>query len=931
MKRVTTILLAGLATAACGAAPPAITSIETGHTITKVRTASRNGTTFFVASSYEGAILAITAQGAIGWTNALSGFMNRDLWCADLDGDRSDEILAANADGTLYCLDSTGQLRWTFKPSDAPMNAVCVVHKDRKPYVVCGGYDMNLYYLSPAGELLKTVDPLAYSKEKPWGDDYKGLPPDNKHIANFIRPVRRRSGGEAVAVHGVIWSNSGTGHLYLFEPLEEQAYKAIKARGGVGELRVADIDGDGNDDVLTGASSMIQDAHVTCIDIAGGDQRQLELSALRRKVDGFGYRVVQPELVKVGGSGSILALFGSELILLPTDLDAAKAEVLSTRFSYNDLWKPEGRNAIVLASAQSGGSCIHYINLDDPGWKAAYAQLVPPGNIRTMLDGTAKARQQNKEFRRPGWERAPLPVYFLSDSRDGSGGPYIAAIEAEYKSPRFLNGKHLPRAENVDRSGFTPEYQAKRDRRMRYELTSDQMVAELLPRFDGAPGIAYWGGHGNDPFLTSLETEKRIFDEGRRRGKKVVAIYPELEQYNDAFAWVMENHFYPMASYAQGRNANLYIRTKHAFWNGIAYLPMWSRLVSGEFADVFIPALEETTDKTMEISVAARLGLWAAGSVDQWGARCARDNTSFDRLRQFSHQELPNHFLRQMVYNISCGATYLDNFSVDQDYMSFLWELVATGALYVPQRSELVSLSPVHIAMAPPDERFLTTGNNVKWLTFFNQEEEDANPMVFGRLNGTWPGAPATEWDFSRYAAGVKDRRLHFMPPYEHGIVAIAPPQEGRFADPKAPRGRMADHLHPIYKNIMKEYITDGRNYISADGSATNAANTFYTTIEADIENGAKHLPVTVSGNVAWVCAQSAPTHLRLTLVDSGYINPSAKTAVVSFHSVQPVRMTDLLAREAVDLSDPSHVEIDVPCGLFRFIDIELDRPFGSK
>ena len=158
--------------------------------------------------------------------------------------------------------------------------------------------------------------------------------------------------------------------------------------------------------------------------------------------------------------------------------------------------------------------------------------------------------------------------------------------------------------------------------------------------------------------------------------------------------------------------------------------------------------------------------------------------------------------------------------------------------------------------------------------------------------------------------------------------MVITPPQHGKFADLDAPRGKLVDHLHPLYRNLLREYITDGRNYLSTDGTETYAADEYYQQVEADIQAGAKRLPLTVSGDVAWAAAQTAPTHLRLTLIDSGYINPNARTATVSFHTVQPARMTDLLDGEtSFDVTDPSWVNIDVPCGLFRFIDIELKEP----
>ena len=426
--------------------------------------------------------------------------------------------------------------------------------------------------------------------------------------------------------------------------------------------------------------------------------------------------------------------------------------------------------------------------------------------------------------------------------------------------------------------------------------------------------------------MYGLATKKKIIDAGA--GKKTVLIYPELEHYDSNFEFVLNDLIYPLARYCRGKNANLFIRTKHTFWQSIAYLPMWSRMVSGEFADVFVPAMEETTDKSMELSMAARLGLWASGAVDAWGARCARDNTSFNRLRQHSHQMLPNHFLRQMVYNISCGARYINNFPVDQAYMSLLWELIAKGAMYIPKRSEIVSFSPVHLSMTEPDARYLNEGNNAKWTSFYERASEEANPLVFSRLNGTWPGAPVTQWDFSRYAAGVRERRLNYLPPCENGLVLITPPQQGVFATKDAPRGVMSDHLHPMYRNILKEYLTDGRHYLSADGTQQYAADEYYRVIEADIRDCAKLLPLTVSGDVAWVTAQSAPNHLRLTLIDSGYINPKTRTATVHFHTVKPVKMVDLLDQTRFNIGNAPTVRIDVPCGMFRLIDIEMKENF---
>ena len=124
-----------------------IISIETDYTISKVRTAQNKGTSYIIASSFEGTIIAVSYSGKTLWKNELSGFMNHDIWCDDITGDGNDEILAANANGTTYCLNNKGKLLWKFKQNNAPMYSVCAIKKEEKNYVVCGGYDKSIYYL----------------------------------------------------------------------------------------------------------------------------------------------------------------------------------------------------------------------------------------------------------------------------------------------------------------------------------------------------------------------------------------------------------------------------------------------------------------------------------------------------------------------------------------------------------------------------------------------------------------------------------------------------------------------------------------------------------------------------------------------------------------------------------------------------------------
>ena len=267
-------------------------SIDTGHTISKVRTAVKKGDSYIVASSYEGTVLALKYDGTLLWKNELSGFMNRDLWCEDITGDGVDEILAANADSALYCLDGMGNPRWKFKANDAPMNAVAVIRYKGAPYVVCGGYDTNIYYLNAQGERVKTITSSSYSKEKPWGKPGgKRFPKDRSHIANFIRKVRGPDGKEALAVLGTLNSNSTTGSIYLFKPMADKPFHVVaKLPGGkpYGDFSVSDVNEDGVDEITIGSSGMIQNAAIVRIDLKDDDMRVFKPTNLHRKIEGFG-------------------------------------------------------------------------------------------------------------------------------------------------------------------------------------------------------------------------------------------------------------------------------------------------------------------------------------------------------------------------------------------------------------------------------------------------------------------------------------------------------------------------------------------------------------------------------------------------------------------------------------------------------------------
>ena len=910
----------------------AIVSIETGLTILKVRTAINKGSSYIVANSYEGTLLGVSFDGKILWKNALSGFMNHDVWIRDLDNDGKDEILAANADGNIYCLNAEGKLLWSFKKNDAPMFAVTAIKKDNKMYVVAGGFDKKIYYLDTKGKEVKEIETSTFSIEKSYKKVGQKRAPNNVSMTNFIRVVENKDQTETLVVLGTNNHMQNVGTLYFFNPLENlpfkkkpiQQDKSVKGKlriRPIGDLKIVDYDNDGEKEILLGASAHVNDLLVTLYSIK-------EDTFTFHKLDkiSFGYDIAHSEVIKQNGKDILLSRAGSQIHLYEKGNYKTSVERLVSTYAYNDLWKDPTTNNIILASSQSGGSQIHIINTENKNWKKEFKNLHPLGKIASILANTKSIRNNLDQFQKPDYQEKSQPVYFMTEKVPDNLIGLKNKISKNYESPVFLNSLHMREVENWDRSQVTNEkYKNSRDRRKKYTLTSDEALTQITNQFKGEPGIAYWAGHGNDPYMFHINTTKKVVD--MANGKKTVLIYPEMEDHSDNLNFLVDDLVYPLAKYVQGKNANIFLRSKHVSWLGSNYNKPWSRLMSGEFADVFVPSMEETTDKSMELSLAGRTGMWASGAVNSWGTRSVPDNASFDRSRQLGYQRLPNHFLRMLIFHTSYGAQYINNFAVDQDYLSVYWELIAKGALYVPKRNEILSFSPVHVSMKEPDHHYIDEGSNVKWSIFYDEEFEKNNPFVISRMSGSWPGAAVTEWDFSRYAAGVKERRLNFLAPYENGLVLITPPQKGVFAQKNVVRKSLSENLHPFYKNILKEYITDGHNYYSADGKETYKANEYYKIIEKEIKESAKKLPVTVSGDVAWVVAQTSPKHLRLTILDNGYINPEESTAIVSFNNIKIKKITDILSEEAFKVENSS-VKINIPLGAFRFIDIELEKAF---
>ena len=139
------------------------------------------------------------------------------------------------------------------------------------------------------------------------------------------------------------------------------------------------------------------------------------------------------------------------------------------------------------------------------------------------------------------------------------------------------------------------------DRRRRYNLSADAIVATVQRKEKAGLGFVVWSGHGHAVHMP-LSTFKRMIEAAPDHLCELQP--PEMEGVDDHMQEVVEDILLPVATLCRQHGKKIIFRNKNIFWNGTSYVPYWRRvLLDSGFEDVFIPALEETNCRTAELSL----------------------------------------------------------------------------------------------------------------------------------------------------------------------------------------------------------------------------------------------------------------------------------------------------------------------------------------
>lgn len=877
-----------------------------GETIYHLRGAQTRAATgrSIIAAAYSGKVLCFDFSGRQQWAQAANLCFPFSLDAGDLDGDGFDECVVASADGSLYIIEPDGRLRAKVFTGKPPLYSVKIVTwNNGRAGIICGGPERILYHVSPQGQVVSSVAmPGAIS-----AIDLGRLAPSEP--ASVVVKLSLDFNRVQLSRH----------RLPGLEP--QEAPRALNERF-LYNLITLDTDGDGRDEIAMGGAK-----GGVLYDASGQRILNLQERGTGRGQHVYAMVMLDKRPAKTGRGHELVGVYASTLRLYGADGKIRQEVPLPD--SPAGLCYDAASHTLLLGSGISGDDCIYRVDLDQPGWADALKQVGFQGKLRQIAANLETLADQIATFQPPAYQPRATPdalcVFAVEPFSAGtvaeltpahSLAPLTRLHQREFPYPHLSFAGNQWLSEDWDRSQLPHGWAGTRDPRMKYQLTQQEIVAHAgrLER-EGLPFV--WTiGHGNDPFFLSLATIEAILRAAPTACRGF--IFPEVARDDTpAYRYAVAAHVKPVADlclkYGQRK---VFLRSKFLFWSADCTTDMWNWMVADrKYRDVIVPAMEETYERLGDLSLSGRVGLWLGGWVADWAGRAVQDNVCYDREHQWAATMVGSHFLRALCYQAGLGARYhliqLSEARSGEGGPQFrdhglmvvkpFLHMLGKGILPRPTSpAAMLALSPVALAMRPPSPTFMAASHNSHQIAKYRADP----PWVFSRLEGFWGQAPTPHYDFGYYGIGRRRQALNFLPTFPHGFVAIVP-------DP----ARIAD-----LPGISSLRITDGESWFD-DAGQCHAAIDYAPQVEETLRAASAQLFVHVRGQVAWTATRLDPDHVRLVLIDAGYLDPADRTAEVVVRA-EVVSATDILSRQTLAVRQNA-LTVTVPMGILRVIDFE--------
>ncbi len=809
-----------------------------------------------------------------------------EIEAVDLDGDKSEDLLAVSGNGSLMAYSSKGELMWRFETDEiSRLSEVATIGKGADLRIFTGGNNYKLYELNAAGELFSTTK-----------------------IAGCVRSLE--SGCFVDAKREVLYLHTYSHDKYnskffgFIDPQSKATIKELDIRKILGngemvnDVDVADVDGDGRDDVLlfssakTGTLTAVNGELTKIFQFKGSKDTQRYAAA-----KGVSLLPERDEIVmQFGGVLYVISSEGKQI---------ARSGKAHEGIIYNDLvWL--GVEGKVAAMGQTGGdNSIYLYDTSAKNWASTTHSL--SGLALEVEQNINDLYAQSLKFKMPKYQTKSEKPFVVLGLKDEELAPKVAKLnggEIVMVSTSAEFSENTPRTEMIAAIGDSA---AKRDKRKKYNNTPEEIVAWAAEQEAAGKPFQLWVGHGTDPFYIHISTLEKIIAAAPTCCYGF--IYAEMNDSVDPAVQYFVDEYMPRLAAAIRKHdaaTKIYFRYKNMFWAADAHEPTWQKVFfSGEYSDIVVPSAEDTNNRLQDLNLTGRVGMFMSGYIDNFAMRLVDDNPTSWRPLSQGGQRSVSPYLRTAVLTSAYGSSHGVLFSIkylEEPRYNAFFALVKSGVLPMVEPEDILSVSSWHL-VKDLDEDYLRkvndTGHNLMTCT------PDDDKAVVGKAGVPWCGASTTPYDYSRVSLGVEYRWLNFIPPMPNGMVPIT-----------------SAAALPALKQSGAEYVVSDIKSGYVEGAKVDAES-FGKTMAQSVEAGASKMLMRVDG-ASWALLRVGERQARLILIDNGYVSPGKKSAKVKLQNLVPARATDILSGEKISLSG-NEIEIEVPAGSVRFIDFEYN------
>jgi hypothetical protein len=910
-----------------------------GRNIYRLAIARAGSERLIIGTTWDNRLSAFEATGQHRWDAPLGGF-GFDVCCADLDGDGVDEILTAGADGVIGCFSIDGKERWTYA-LPAPVQQVTVARLDGKsPVVLAGGMSREIVLLSPTGKMLRT------------------LKTEGALGGVAIRMLRAGDfdgdGRDEVALVGLRGRALDVRFLkgMDLQPLPATSPNTLKTANGI----AADLENDAAAELLVGNAILslkgqVDNSRPPLEGQSAVNQGQVEKNSRRptkgQVKNGGGKGQVKSDTARATrlpqvpkersydyyyrmrsmAVGNLSGDPGREIAILDgpdIQLCSANGNVLGAAHapvSFSDVVCLPGspHDSILLGSALGGDDNLYRVTFDGD-WGKQLALLPRSGLRKVVGESLDVVGQQAAHWRGSPMTGADRPIDVVVNHHMWAGRTTLKSVDAWIDEVRFFE-KNFPYERLRFSTCVWPGEQLplkrpdgkvwRHDERLSHDLSREQLVA-IARKFEQTR-CPFWiqVGHGCAPHL-SVASATAMLEAAPATCLGFVSA--EDEQAGE-MAYYFEHQVQPLLELCLARGKRFIPRNKNVWWCQWPADATLRRLIfNGRYRPVLLPCVEDSNTRTADAQLAARVGLWLDGQVDDWACRISADWFSFNRACEWEAVKTGHPHLRYLTSQTFLGARVFMLLTGDRERVSGGWTRVGTegvapflhligrGAMTPPKREQLRGIAPLVVNFQPSTERFARHGANGHGFQQWDIDGTDRRAWAFDRLDCYWGMAPLPPTDASTWLWGRTRRAADHLPvTTPHGFVCILP----------GPAPQRRGPWTTVWTTDGDQLGKDGKRYSL---EAARAA------MEAELITGMATLPFGVEGRVFWQVVAQPENRYIICLMDPGWVDPSAQTAALHANLPGAWSATDRLTEKPLGPLAPG-LEVSIPAGGFRIID----------